>query len=177
MKIFTRFRILNATRALVSELGVERVTMRGIARLANITAPAIYKHFRNKRALLEAVIASGYDELDTEMIRGLQAPAPHDGLHVMVKETVAYALRYPRLFEMMVAPRTRDHKVVDRLKPQIATCMRAGALEWGNADDIALTIWAQMRGVLSLRHDRGERGLRHAWDTSMHRLMQPLARA
>src|SRR5947208_7588709 len=88
MKLFTRFRILNATRALVSELGVERVTMRGIARLANLTAPAIYKHFRNKRALLDAVIASGYDELDTQMTRGLQTPAPHDGLHLMVKETV-----------------------------------------------------------------------------------------
>jgi AcrR family transcriptional regulator len=38
MKFFTRYRILNSARTMVAEVGVERVTMRGIAAMANITA-------------------------------------------------------------------------------------------------------------------------------------------
>ena len=59
MKLFTRYRILNAARAMVAEVGVERVTMRGIAAMANITAAAIYKHFLNKREMLEQVVKEG----------------------------------------------------------------------------------------------------------------------
>jgi AcrR family transcriptional regulator len=54
MKLFTRYRILNAARAMVAEVGVERVTLRGIAAMANITAAAIYRHFRNKRDMLDS---------------------------------------------------------------------------------------------------------------------------
>src|ERR1700742_2423248 len=77
MKLFTRYRILNATRAMVAEVGVERVTMRGVAAMANITAPAIYRHFRNKREMLEQVVAMGYRDLSTRMLKRGQKAESH----------------------------------------------------------------------------------------------------
>ena len=173
--LFTRFRILNATRALVSEVGVERVTMRRIAALANITAPAIYKHFRNKRALLDAVIASGYTELTGRMARGNRAPSGPRGLRIMTDEVVAFAQDYPRLMQMMLAPRTADDEPVSFLLTQVTRCMRADIMETRNPPATAALIWAQMRGTLSRRTE--ERNLKPLFDDAMSAVLQPLAAA
>ena len=177
MKLFTRYRILNATRALVSEVGVERVTMRGIARLANITAPAIYKHFRNKRELLDQVVAHAYSELDTEMLRGYHTPTAARGLRTMVDEVVRFAVRYPKLTEMMLAPRAVDDRPLRRLRSQVDRCIGANAIRPAPSGDIALLLWAQMRGVLSRRRDQPEQPFRATFDSSMLRILRPLAQA
>jgi AcrR family transcriptional regulator len=145
MKLFTRYRILNATRAIVAELGVERVTMRGIAKLANITAPAIYKHFKNKKELLEEVVAHGYVEMADEMLQRTKKSG--GGVRVMVDAGRAYAERYPRLFQMMAAPLSND--------------------------EMAISVWSQMRGFLARRP---EGNLRERYDASMELLLRPIER-
>jgi AcrR family transcriptional regulator len=140
MKLFTRFRILNAARSMVGEVGVERVTMRGIAARANLTAPAIYKHFRNKRALLDEVIASGFNELGQTM-------AAAASLHSMIERGVKFAVINPKLTLMMLAPLTDDHVPVRKLETHLR---REGC---GNARQVARLLWAQLRGQLSMRDD------------------------
>lgn len=172
--LFTRFRILNATRALVSEVGVERVTMRRIASLANITAPAIYKHFRNKRELLDAVIRTGYIELTGRMARGRRAGSGPEGLRIMAGEVVRFAQEFPKLTQMMLAPMTRDDDAAGFLRTQTKRC-GAGVLGLYNAATSADLLWSQMRGVLSRRHE--ESRLEPCFDQVMRALLPPLAAA
>jgi AcrR family transcriptional regulator len=175
MKLFTRYRILNATRAMVAEVGVERVTMRGIAALANITAPAIYKHFKNKRALLEEVVALGFVELADKMLaRGGEAgqtQAAPQRLRIMAGAAHAYADRYPRLFEMMVAPRSNDELAVARLERELHRGMQRRELQWRNSRELAVTLWSQMRGFLSRRQ---EGNAREHYDRTTSWVLRPL---
>jgi len=173
MKIFTRFRILNAARALVSEVGVERVTMRKIARLANITAPAIYKHFANKRALLDEVIASGFEEMGDGMLRGLRVSPGPEGLKIMTDAAVEFALLYPNLTKMMLAPQTRDDQPVRILEMQVDRCMRERVMRPRNPGYVAALLWSQVRGVLSRRHDPPQ--LRPSFDWAMGEVLRPFA--
>lgn len=175
MRLFTRYRILNATRSMVGEVGVERVTMRGIAARANLTAPAIYKHFRNKRALLDEVIASGFHELGTRMRRGLQTPSGARGLRTMIDQGVDFAVRHPRLMEMMLAPRTLDDEPVRRLQTQVERCMREHVMTRGDPRQVALVLWAQIRGQLSMRHDGGQQRLRWLYDRSLEHALRASA--
>jgi len=175
MKLFTRFRILNATRSMVGEVGVERVTMRGIAARANLTAPAIYKHFRNKRALLDEVIASGFSELGNHMRRGFDCPSGPRGLRTMIDQGANFAVRYPRLLEMMLAPRTDDGVPVRRLQTQVERCMRDGAMTQTNPRQLALVLWAQMRGQLSMRHEAGPDRIRWLYDHSVEHALRAAA--
>ena len=126
---------------MVGEVGVERVTMRGIAARANITAPAIYKHFRNKRALLDEVIASGYSELGQVMGRG------HD-VQAMLDRVDRFASLHPKLTLMMLAPHTDDHVPIRKLQTQLMRERRP------YARDVARMLWAQRRGELSMRPKR-----------------------
>ncbi|HUJ29585.1 MAG TPA: helix-turn-helix domain-containing protein [Myxococcales bacterium] len=155
MKLFTRYRILNAARSMVGELGVERVTMRGVAARANITAPAIYRHFRNKRHLLDEVVASGYRELGQNMLRASSTPSGARGLRTAIDQGIAFARRHPRLTEMMLAPRTRDEEPIYRLRQQVERCMREGSMARDDSRKVALVLWAQMRGQLSMRQEGG----------------------
>ena len=173
MKLFTRYRILNATRAMVAEVGVERVTMRGIAALANITAPAIYKHFRNKRELLDEVVAHGYRELSNQMMRsGLKAEAGQRRLRVMINEAAIYTERHPRLVEMMFKPLSQDQEVVQRLEQQVEVCIQARVMKHGNPAELTKTIWSLIRGFLARRP---EGNVRRRYDRSVHQLLRPLA--
>ena len=138
MKLETRFRILNAARSMVGELGVERVTMRGIAARANITAPAIYKHFRNKRHLLDEVIATGYTELGLAMNLG-------EDLEDMLRQVLVFADAQPNLTRMMLAPHTDDHLPIRKLQRHFQQ-LRKPNPRWN-----AQVLWAQLRGQLTMR--------------------------
>jgi AcrR family transcriptional regulator len=147
MTLFTRYRILNATRALVSEVGVERVTMRKIAAMANITAAAIYKHFRNKRALLDRVIDDAYFEMGGRMFSKAMRGPPD--IHVVTDQVLGYARDYPKLMQMMLAPRTDDSNPVGHLRAQVEKCMRARVVDCMNPIAMGQLLWAQLRGLLS----------------------------
>jgi AcrR family transcriptional regulator len=146
MKLFTRYRILNATRAMVAEVGVERVGMRGIAALANITAAAIYKHFRNKKALLDEVVAHGYRELSYAMLKEGKG-----NLEKMADSGRKFAERHSRLFEMMVAPQTNDEEAVKRLEHEAYDARKRKELKEPNARRAAVAIWSEIRGFLARR--------------------------
>jgi AcrR family transcriptional regulator len=44
--------------------GAERLSLRGVSQAVGVSASAAYNHFTDKEALLEAVVAAGFGELD-----------------------------------------------------------------------------------------------------------------
>jgi AcrR family transcriptional regulator len=137
---------------MVAEVGVERVTMRGIAAMANITAAAIYRHFRNKREMLDQVVTEGYRELSTRMLRRSQkATGRPRTLRAMIDEAAVYAERHPNLFQMMAAPRSDDHGAVERIEHEVEECMAAKVLPRDNSEKVTVAIWSLMRGFLARR--------------------------
>jgi AcrR family transcriptional regulator len=56
--------IVSAAAALLEESGNEdAVTLRGVARRVGVTAPAIYRHFADRAAILDAVVGEAFEEL------------------------------------------------------------------------------------------------------------------
>jgi AcrR family transcriptional regulator len=154
MKLFTRYRILNCTRALISEVGIERVTMRKIAAMANITAPAIYKHFPSKRALLDRVINDAYFEMGGRMFSKAMRGPPE--IRVVTDEVLGYARDYPKLMRAMLAPQTADENPVGHLKAQLDKCQRARVIGATNSTIMSQVLWSQLRGLLSRNYREEE---------------------
>ncbi len=77
MSTDTRERILDAAEGIARAKGLEAVSMRGIAEIVGLTAPAAYRHFRNKEELIEALLRRGYsgfiEGLDLELAGELDA--------------------------------------------------------------------------------------------------------
>ena len=111
----TRRRLIDAAIGLVDQSGWERVTLKAVAHECGVSAPASYKHFPNKAALLKA---TGM-EMSTRPARACEPLVdadPRNSLIGMGKFILTFAGRHPRLLEFVMfgpgntadLPRTRE---------------------------------------------------------------------
>ncbi|MDP8289793.1 MAG: TetR/AcrR family transcriptional regulator [Candidatus Susulua stagnicola] len=62
--------IINVARDLVIREGVQALTIKNLSRKNKISEPAVYRHFKNKRAILAALI----DDLEHNLMEAIDAP-------------------------------------------------------------------------------------------------------
>ena len=55
--------IINAALKLISEGGIQALTMKNLAKMLEITEPALYRHFENKHDILLNVLFSNFSLL------------------------------------------------------------------------------------------------------------------
>jgi AcrR family transcriptional regulator len=94
----TQERIFAAARALFDQNGVEGVSMRRIADKVGITAMAIYKHYPDKDALLNALMLDGFAAWEAR-VEKIREPEPLDWLRQMGEAFLDFALTQPRRYE------------------------------------------------------------------------------
>jgi AcrR family transcriptional regulator len=100
-----RQEILDAAGRLLEETGrPEDISLRAIAREAGVTAPAIYKHFKDKAELMWTLLDGVYASL-AETLRAARRSAPADdswaGLRAVVDAYCAFAIGEPRRYELL----------------------------------------------------------------------------
>ena len=111
----TRRRLIDAAIGLVDQSGWESVTLKAVAHECGVSAPASYKHFPNKAALLKV---TGM-EMSTRLARACEPLVdadPRNSLIGMGKFILTFAGRHPRLLEFVMfgpgntadLPRTRE---------------------------------------------------------------------
>ena len=94
----TRDRIFKAARKLFDEKGLEGVSLRNVAKKIGITPMAIYRHFEDKEALIDALVLDGLAEWSARV----EALPPCRGLARIAQIGDAYldfALNEPRRYE------------------------------------------------------------------------------
>lgn len=189
IKPATRDVILATVRELMeSPTGADGVSMRSVARSVGITAMAIYKHFPDREALLQAATAAEYGRLAKYFERA-NARTEVKGLRGMLGY-LDYACDHPQLFRYMFAARRGDaftypadlkagasptlnilHRVVMRL-------MEEGTFATDDAFETSLTIWAHAHGLITLylsdRIRMPKRAFRDLYMRSLHRLLDGL---
>lgn len=96
--------IVEAARELISARGLDRLTLRGLAQVFGVSAPALYAHFADKNELLRAVAER---EFDTLIARYEQIAADLDGesalerIRAQGRHYVQLARTDPELFRVM----------------------------------------------------------------------------
>lgn len=139
----TRNEILDTARRQMAESGSAALSLRAIAREMDLTAPALYRYFQNRDALVTALIVAAYHSLADalEAARDAQAAGDHAGR--LLAAAVAYrdwALVHPEDFALIFgtpipgyeAPRDLTVPVAGRsfqvFAAIIAEAMQAGVL-------------------------------------------------
>jgi AcrR family transcriptional regulator len=157
----TRDRILRAARDVFLEHGLDGVRMRAVAARVDLTPMALYRHFRNKEALLDAVVEEGHAIFLRYLQRALAEPSPGERLTRAGYEYLNFALQqrgdYRVMFMMATArrpaeatPGWRDVATFRFLVDRIRECADAGLLRVDDPESTALTVWAHVHGLVSL---------------------------
>lgn len=96
---------MTEARRLLESGGVDAVSMRRVADAVGITAMAIYRHYRNQHALLDAVADQGFQELSIALKRLRFNNNIERSFAKIADLFLDCALGSPKLFELMFLTR------------------------------------------------------------------------
>jgi len=93
-----REQIADAALTLVVEQGLGAVTVRRVAEAVGISAAALYRHYKNKADILQAVLEE-HQEMHLANIRKAKAvsPSPLEALHWLYNSVMKLVMRYRAL--------------------------------------------------------------------------------
>lgn len=92
--------LLEADRLLL-EQGVDGLSLRKLAERAGVSRTAPYHHFKDKNALLCALAARGFAELDALIGRQFEGETLRDGMTRFVRDYLHFAVEHPERYELM----------------------------------------------------------------------------
>jgi AcrR family transcriptional regulator len=127
----TRERLLDVAGALLGEVGIERISTNMISARAGVTPPALYRYFKDKYAVLEALGLRLMDRQNQVLVAWLERYAPNglpaladhmeDLLRATAQATAAepgsiWTLRALRAVPQLAHVRIESHRrVTDRI--------------------------------------------------------------
>jgi len=114
MKELTAQLIAARAGLLLDREGEESVTMRRVAKAVDVTAMALYRHFADRQALLNALADAGFQDLATRVTATSKPRDPEKRLLKILDVFLNFALQRPRLFELMFLTRRAGARTYPR---------------------------------------------------------------
>lgn len=158
----TRDRIFAAARELFDAEGLHGLSMRRIATAVEITPMAIYRHYPDKEALIDALMLDGFAAWEARA-RAITARDPHRWLVALMDAFAEFALGEPRRYEaafLLPARKARRFPddflagrspVISMTYARIEEGQAAGWFDKTPASQIALTLAALAQGLVSMQ--------------------------
>ncbi len=117
------------------------ISLRKLAGKLGVDHTAVYRHFKNRDALLAAMIEVGYRDLNEAMARAWQTDASwRERVKLVVKAYAEYARTDPNLFEIMFggALNESDYPALQQLSVE-GTNMFVTYIEQAQADGVLIS--------------------------------------
>lgn len=141
--------------------GLDGFSMRGLAKEVGVTAPALYRHYDGREAVLADVMREAHRAFMSYIYRALEAPTPLERFVRAGEGYLDFAIEHPRWYAIMFSGPERlgmaalpediegmgcaIHQFwIDR----VGECMRAGILKEGDPLDVSMTMWAHAHGMV-----------------------------
>ena len=160
-----RERILACACDLYLSQGLDGFSMRKLAKAVGVTAPAIYRHFDGREAVLADVLREAHRTFSRYLYGALGAPTPLERFTAAGEGYLNFVIEHPRWYGMMhTAP---EHLGMEELPEDIEAlqsaihqfwndrvreCMQAGILKAGDPEEASVTMWAHAHGLAQLFH-------------------------
>ena len=148
--------LVRAARAQVADRGAASLNLRALARTVGVTHPAVYRHFSNKEALLEAVAEQGFEELAAALTQAVDKN--QDGtqptLQALTRAYVDFAAANPELTRVMFAlvpaeARARNPGLYAATKKAYAELLKSVGGK-GSEGVHGVVVWAMVHGLAQL---------------------------
>ena len=164
-----RSELLDATLRLLAETGdPEDVSIRAAAKATGVSPTAVYRHFADRDALLEAACERSFDLFSAALLSEIDGEDdPFERLRLAGYAYLAYAERDPGLYRVLFSnPLHMDKDFTDEdsagrtafvvLIEMVQDCLDAGAQaaahrEPTDATYLAFQVWTWLHGIVDLR--------------------------
>lgn len=158
-------RIFAAAKDIHDREGVEGLSVRKVATRAGVSPMAMYRHFADKDALLNALMDDGLAAWEN-IVRAIRAEDPLEWLEAVIEAFLKFSLRQPHRFDAAfflpasAARRFPDDFAAGRspamamIVSRIDQAKADGRLGDTPANDIALALAGMAQGLVSMQRAR-----------------------
>lgn len=165
--ISTKEQLLVAATNLLDKGGPSAVTLRAVGEAIGVSQTAAYRHFRDKRDLLEAVARESFREV-SEILEGAmsRANSPLEALMVAVHEYFDLARRYPLRHRLLFAMgehgglEAEARRAFETVTGLIAAAQHAGEIRDGDPAQISALFCSTVHGLAQLEQIRSANAVR-----------------
>ena len=140
--------------------GVEGVTIRAVAREAGVSHGAPVNHYRDRKALLTALVKRQFETILNCVEKGLSEASASSNvwIEVFAKALLDFGFQYPHRYKLLwrgdlinlqdpELSKTMD-QIYDRLCDEIERALPAAEFD---RDTVAVALWAMIHGYLDMR--------------------------
>ncbi|TDD56047.1 TetR/AcrR family transcriptional regulator [Saccharopolyspora elongata] len=156
-----RAALLDSATTALRTRGVDALSLRELARDIGVSHAAPRRHFKDKRALLNALALRGFERLTAELDAAAATEGPfRRRLTALARAYVCFAVHDAELLELMFvrkhAPDASEelvaagHRLGTSMLAVIVDGQRSGDVHAGGADGIGLSVFAGLHGFASL---------------------------
>lgn len=157
--------LLQEALATIRSEGVEGLTLREIGARLGVSRTALYRHFADKAALLEAVATEGFRTFREQLVAAWTEAGPgRAGFDAMGTAYVRFAVTNPSHYRVMfggfVDPEqhqpelaTEASGALQALEGALAALQRDGLVRSDDTPTMARYVWSVVHGVAMLRID------------------------
>ena len=153
--------LLDAAASAARDVGPDALTLREVARRAQVSHTAAYNHFSDKRDLLRGLAVRAFTELGERLTA---AASQADGAEIsdIARVYLSFAWQFPTEFRFMfqrslcmpegepdpIEIASRSSREV--LRGVVAASQEDGRMRAGDTDELALACWAHIHGVTTI---------------------------
>jgi AcrR family transcriptional regulator len=163
-KVSAKERCMTVAMQLITEQGIEKLSIREVARHAGLSSTAPYRHFASREALLAALAEESFELFGDELRNACPG-----GVHNMTMQLfedmgcayINFAQKNPERYRLMFTefvgepedyPELGDAggEAFNVLQQSIEVLQRVGVFKEGDSEQIATYVWAVIHGWTSL---------------------------
>jgi AcrR family transcriptional regulator len=158
-----RDQILDISRHMLYNDGYKSLSMRKIAKQANVTATSIYLYFENKDHLLHTLIEESVEDLSRFIeSEALKQTNDIERFKTIIQRYVAFGIQHPEKYEIIYKVRSdamarypkekfrKARRCYELLVQTIEESISDGLMEVEDPVVAAYSIWAQLHGIVSV---------------------------
>ena len=155
--------LINAGIEILAKEGVDGLSLRKVAKRAGVSHSAPYSHFPNKQSLIAAISTEGFNQLYTELDAAVSSHSryPKQQLTEGTRAYVQFAMKHGDTFKIMfsgVLEKEKDYPAFVEISGKtfqlvvniVRACQDAKVLEAGPPELLAVSVWGQVHGIVSL---------------------------
>lgn len=158
--------IVDTAFSMLAENNGWQFTLREVARRAEVSHAAPYKHFPDKNSLLAELALIGFDQLRAELVMALKTEGmtPIDRFFVVARAYIHFGITHPSLYKLMFSAEAnggsskvhldkRAMSALGLLLEILESGQHQKVFKRGAINDQTAACWAQVHGLTMLSID------------------------